>query len=56
MPEIRFGMRGLYTLQDGEDWRLMPGIGIAIVHPDRPPKIVHDDGSVTELNPTKDPS
>lgn len=39
----------LYTLQDGEDWRLYRDM-IIVVHPERRPKIVHKDGTVEEID------
>ena len=47
-PQRRSGTRLIYTLQDGEDWRWTPA-GLLVVHPDRPHKIIHDDGRVETL-------
>jgi hypothetical protein len=57
--EVIFVMRVLdaqhiYTLQPGEDWRLLPDGGIVVVHPDRPPFILHPDGTKEVIDPKFD--
>lgn len=49
MVERIEGMKHVYAMQEGEDWRLTPS-GPIIVHPDRAPKIIRD-GEVIELLP-----
>lgn len=46
LPGMR-GMKVLYTLEPGESYKFWDG-RIIVVHPDRPPKIVHADGT-TEI-------
>jgi hypothetical protein len=48
-PEGR-RMKHLYTLQPGEDYRFWNGL-LIVAHPDRPPKIVHSDGTTEIISP-----
>lgn len=43
-PRQLMGAKYVYTLLEGEDWRRYAGLGIVVTHPDRKPKIIHDDG------------
>ena len=46
------GISGLYRLKAGERWALLDDDRVMVLHPDRPPKVVHPDGSVEEIAPT----
>jgi hypothetical protein len=48
MMERREGTKHIYTLQPGEKWTMFRDL-IIVAHPDRQPKIIHPDGSITEL-------
>ena len=50
--QARAGVRLLYMLQPGERWALLDDDRAMVVHPDRPPKVVHPDGSVEEIAPS----
>lgn len=43
-------MKHIYTLQPGEEYKFWNG-RIIVVHPDRPPKIVHSDGTTEIIAP-----
>lgn len=43
-------MKVIYTLQPGEEYRFWNG-RIIVAHPDRPPKIVHSDGTTEMITP-----
>ena len=47
--EANKGIRLLYTLKDRERWTLLDKDRAMVVHPSRPPKVVHPDGSVEEF-------
>lgn len=47
--QVMNGIRHIYTLQDGEDFRFFSNGPIVVVHPDRPPKIINADGTVDVL-------
>jgi hypothetical protein len=47
--KTRAGITPLYRLKTGERWTLMDDRCAVIVHPDRPPKVVHPDGRVGEI-------
>lgn len=44
MAKKTIGDKFIYELKEGEDWRNFRGM-LIITHPDRPPKIVHKDGT-----------
>lgn len=46
MSEMRF----IYTLQPGEEYRFLNG-HIFVTYPDRPPKIVHANGTTEVVRP-----
>ena len=41
-------MKHIYTLKEGESCTFYNGV-IIVVHPDRPPKIIHSDGVEEEM-------
>jgi hypothetical protein len=43
-------MKHIYTLQPGEQFKFWNG-RIIVAHPDRPPKIVHSDGTTEIVTP-----
>jgi hypothetical protein len=44
------GMVYIGELPEGSDWTPHPcGDGVIIVHPDHPPKWLHDDGRIEEM-------
>ena len=43
------GVTGRYRLKRGERWTLLSDDRVMVIHPDRPPKIVHPDGRVEEI-------
>jgi hypothetical protein len=45
------GAKHVYTLQSGEDWRLLPDGSLVVVHPEHPPFIVHADGTKESIEP-----
>jgi hypothetical protein len=47
-PLTRPGTTHLYTLKDGERWRVF-GDRVIVVHPERPPFMIEPDGSHTPL-------
>ena len=47
----RENVRLLYILKPGERWTLLDDDCVMVVHPDRPPKVVHPDGRVEEIAP-----
>ncbi len=40
----------VYELQPGEDWRLWNGV-VLIAGGDKPPRLIHEDGSIEEIKP-----
>ncbi len=47
-PLVRPGTTHLYTLKDGECWRVY-GDRVIVVHPERAPFAVEADGTITPL-------
>ena len=43
------GVLFLYKLKESERWALLDDDRVMVIHPDRPPKIVHPDGRVEEI-------
>ena len=39
----------LYRLKAGERWALLDDDRVMVIHPDRPPKVLHPDGRVEEI-------
>ena len=48
------GVRFLYKLRDRERWTVLDGDRAMVIHPSRPPKIVHPDGHVEEITSPAD--
>lgn len=48
MIKRREGIKHIYTLQPGETWTMFRDL-IIVAHPERQPKIIHPDGTISEL-------
>ena len=51
--KVRSGMEHIYTLEPGEDWRMMANGVLVITHPDREPFLIERVGDAWVKRPLK---